>query len=412
MFFKKLNFFRRKKKEVVTEHSELDDKISKIEEESTYDIDSKAIGGLSKHDLKAMKKEEFRNKKIREICDKITSAQAQIQLSIEEFDLTKDRLDDVEKIRNSNEERKKKILHIDSKLKQLSEEKLKYEKSQDSLEIDTSHYLMLERNENIMINEIRKLDGYEREYLDIRSDLHKLEGERGNLNYERQKLLTKKSLLKYYVRLLIIVSIMLFVMFGALAYTGRLNSYVPVLITVAAIAFNTIYVINAIRNNINMLEANRQKENKLIALFNKVKIKYVNSVKVIEYVYRKFDIKNGKQLKVLWERYLKEKDRKFRFDQITELTDIQNETLDLELEKLELGDKKLWRKNIIVFESEPHLKLVEQKLEDKKNDIKKSIETNKLIVTGGMKDIKEILNVHEEYRDEIIDILRECKLFV
>ena len=120
---------------------------------------------------------------------------------------------------------------------------------------------------------------------------------------------------------------------------------------------------------------------------------------------------NPKNVKLI-NLFLKEKDRKFRFDQITELTDIQNETLDLELDKLELGDKKLWRKNIIVFESEPHLKLVEQKLEDKKNDIKKSIEINKLIVTSGMKDIKEILNVHEEHRDEIIDILRECKLFV
>ena len=49
-----------------------------------------------------------------------------------------------------------------------------------------------------MLNEIKKLEEYEKEYLTIRSDLNKLEGERGNLNYERKRLETNKSLLKYY----------------------------------------------------------------------------------------------------------------------------------------------------------------------------------------------------------------------
>ncbi|MBE5934974.1 MAG: hypothetical protein E7262_04200 [Lachnospiraceae bacterium] len=409
MFFKKFNLFKRKKKQDTTGGYE--ENTSKINDLGNEELESK-ISGLSKHDMKAMRKDDYRNKKIREICKNISDAKEEIKVSLEEFSMLKSRLDDVDRIRNSNEERKKKILHIDGKLKQLTEERQKYEKSQDSLEIDTNHYLILEKNETIMVNEIKKLDGYEQEYLDIRSDLHKLEGERGNLNYERQKLLTKKSLLKYYVRLLIIVSIMLFGMFGALLYMDRLNSYVPVLITVAAIALNTIYVINAIRNNVTRLEANRQKENKLIGLFNKVKIKYVNSVKVIEYVYRKFDIKNGKQLKSLWERYLREKDRKFRFDQIMEMTGIQSETLESELDKLELEDKNLWKKNIIVFESEPHLHLVEKKLIEKKDNVKKSIENNKLVVTTGMNDIKTILNSNEAYRDEVIDILRECKLFI
>ena len=60
----------------------------------------------------------------------------------------------------------------------------------DELVIDTAHYVILEKNENNMVNEIRKLEEYEKEYLTIRSDLNKLEGERGNINYERKRLET------------------------------------------------------------------------------------------------------------------------------------------------------------------------------------------------------------------------------
>ena len=407
MFFKKFRLF--KKKEVEPQIDEFDEKLSRINDE--IEENTSNVSSLSKHDLKALKKEEFRNKKIVQICSNITNAKNEIKQSIDEFDKIKNRLNDVEKIRDANDERKKRIIHIVEKINNLTSERAKYEKSQDMLEIDTNHYLILEKNENIMVNEIKKLEGYEKEYLAIRSDLHKLEGERGNLSYERNKLLSKKSLLKYYVRLLIVVSVLLFGMFGFLAYTGKLKSLTPVIIIVGAIALNTVYVINAIRDNVNKLEANRIKENKLIGLFNKVKIKYVNSVKVVEYVHRKFDIHNCKELKLLWERYLKEKDRKFRFNQIVELMGVQNESLELELDKLELEDKQLWKQNTGVFNNVMSLDMIEHKLNDEKNNIKKSIEHNKIVVTTGMKDIKTILNTYEEYKDEIIDVMRECKLF-
>ena len=44
------------------------------------------------------------------------------------------------------------------------------------------------------------------------------------------------------------------------------------LITVAVIAANALYVVYALRRNAYKFEANRVKENKLIGLFNKTKI--------------------------------------------------------------------------------------------------------------------------------------------
>jgi hypothetical protein len=261
-----------------------------------------------------------------------------------------------------------------------------------------------------MNNEIKKLEEYEKEYLAIRSDLHKLEGERGNLNYERNKLNTNRNILKYYVRLLIGISIVLFTVFGFVAYKGDGDVITPVLITVSVIAFNAMYVVSALRKNEHKMEANRIKENKLIGLFNKTKLKYYNSVRLVEYVHNKFEVNNCKELKNYWDRYLKEKDRKFKYGRKSEMIEIQKKSFLKELEEINLQNVSVWKDKFEIFKSGYILKEYEQKLLAKKNDVRQDIEYNKHLVTAGMKNINTIINTSPQYRDEIISILRECNV--
>lgn len=365
---------------------------------------------LTKKELKAFKDEDYRFKKIRDICNQISDANLKTNESIEKYKIICDRIADLSIILNSDDEKINRLQNLAYKISELIEDRVKYEKSKDTLAIDTAHYLILEKNENSMINEIRKLEEYEKEYLAIRSDLHKLEGERGNLNYERNKLNTNRNILKYYVRLLIGISIVLFTVFGFVAYKGDGDVITPVLITVSVIAFNAMYVVSALRKNEHKMEANRIKENKLIGLFNKTKLKYYNSVRLVEYVHNKFEVNNCKELKNYWDRYLKEKDRKFKYGRKSEMIEIQKKSFLKELEEINLQNVSVWKDKFEIFKSGYILKEYEQKLLAKKNDVRQDIEYNKHLVTAGMKNINTIINTSPQYRDEIISILRECNV--
>lgn len=401
MFFK---FFKRKK----------GNRDKEILEENKDDIRSEVLQGdkLSRQELKAMKNDEYRTKKISDLCNQILDSNKRVKEDIIKFTVLSDKLNDMDKIKNANSERKVKLAELVKKIESLSNERQKYEKASDTLAIDTAHYLILERNENNMVSEIKKLEEYEKEYLTIRSDLNKLEGERGNLKYEKSRLLTSKSLLKYYTRLLIGVSLILFSMFGFLAYQGRLSSFIPVLVTVGIITANVLYVVMAIRRNEYKLEANRVKENKLIGLFNKTKIKYVNSIRLVEFVHRKFEINNCRELKMYWDRYLKEKDRKFRFEKNTEMLNFQRKNFMEELNKLDIDNTSVWKDEMYAFKNDKTLLECERRLQNEKKDMKRRIEENKELVKNGISNINAIINSNSKYKDEIIAIMKECNLHI
>lgn len=398
MFFK---FFKRKKKEDTTKVQVEDERKEILED-----------GKLSKQELKAMKNDEYRNKKMSDICNQILESNKLVKEEIIKFTVLSDKINDIEKIKRASSERRQKLSDIATKVESLENERQKYEKASDTLALDTAHYLILERNENNMLNEIKKLEEYEKEYLTIRSDLNKLEGERGNLNYERKRLETNKSLLKYYTRLLIGISAILFALFAFLAYQERLSSLIPVLITVGVIAVNALYVVYALRRNAYKFEANRVKENKLIGLFNKTKIKYVNSVRLVEYVHRKFDVNNCRELKVYWDRYLKEKDRKFRYEKNTEMMDFQKKNFLNELSKIDITNGFAWNDEMKAFKNDKLLAECEKCLQNEKMDMKKRIEHNKELVKNGISNINAIINSNSQYKDEIVAIMRECNLHI
>lgn len=398
MFFK---FFKRKKKEDTTK--------VQVEDERKEILGD---GKLSKQELKAMKNDEYRNKKMSDICNQILESNKFVKEEIIKFTVLSDKINDIEKIKRASSERRQKLSDIATKVESLENERQKYEKASDTLALDTAHYIILERNENNMLNEIKKLEEYEKEYLTIRSDLNKLEGERGNLNYERKRLETNKSLLKYYTRLLIGISAILFALFAFLAYQERLSSLIPVLITVGVIAVNALYVVYALRRNAYKFEANRVKENKLIGLFNKTKIKYVNSVRLVEYVHRKFDVNNCRELKFYWDRYLKEKDRKFRYEKNTEMMDFQKKNFLNELSKIDITNGFAWNDEMKAFKNDKLLAECEKRLQNEKMDMKKKIEHNKELVKNGISNINAIINSNSQYKDEIVAIMKECNLHI
>ena len=48
-------------------------------------------------------------------------------------------------------------------------------------------------------------------------------------------------------------------------------------------------------------------------LQNRVKIRYVNNTNLLDYLYMKYQVSSGKELKVLWDKYKVEKEERRRY---------------------------------------------------------------------------------------------------
>ena len=125
MFFK---FFKRKKKEDTTK-VEVEDERKEI----------LGDGKLSKQELKAMKNDEYRNKKMNDICNQILESNKFVKEEIIKFTVLSDKINDIEKIKRASSERRQKLSDIATKVESLENERQKYEKASDTLALDTAH---------------------------------------------------------------------------------------------------------------------------------------------------------------------------------------------------------------------------------------------------------------------------------
>ena len=141
MFFK---FFKRKKKEDVSKEQIEGDR-----------RDILGDGSLSKQELKAFKNDEYRNKKISDICNQILESNKLVKEDIIKFTVLSDKINDIDKIKRASSERRQKLSDMATKVESLENERQKYEKASDTLALDTAHYLILERNEYNILNEIK-----------------------------------------------------------------------------------------------------------------------------------------------------------------------------------------------------------------------------------------------------------------
>ncbi|TCT14278.1 hypothetical protein EDC18_10674 [Natranaerovirga pectinivora] len=271
-------------------------------EEVTFDIDD----------------ENDRKRYIEAICDDISLAHKQIRIIKPELDEVQSILSDYQKLEKLPDNIKETLIGDVVELIKFREARETYK---ISLNIDP-RLAHLEIYEDHMEEVLLKMNELEARQSLIKRDLEHLEGEKSELNYQRNKINKSRQMVK-------ITSISFFCLFSLfLVIFTMLSSVYNKDVTIGSIGLLIISLIYVLfiyhfkRKSVLRLSKNDKLLKKALEYIKRVQIKYVNNTNLLEYEYKKYKVNTCNELRYLWDQYKKQKEEQEVYRQATNNLDI------------------------------------------------------------------------------------------
>lgn len=376
--------------------------ISKNGEHKKINMNDLSMPLSSKIDYKD---KEARLCHIRDCCEQIINAEKVIEETRIEFGAVTNYVTDVQLVKNHIKDGNKGIVKKAGQITKLNKDNEKTS-VQKNAKISDSQYNLLQPYEDIIPDEIIKLEEYEKHHEDIEDDMRKLEGERGSLKYEHKSIVRKQEFLKLMMTATLMIVIMLTCLYLCINKVLGSDTLLAFLITVAVAAIVALYAAIEGSNNKKRSKLNGAKMNRLVELVNKTKIKYVNSKGVIDYMYTKYGVKSVMELKYLWGQYIIRKQAEEKLERNNQLLDSYSSSLIRELENIGLSDAQVWLHQIDAILDNDKIQQIEKRLIDRRDKLKSTIEYNNKLIEMGRIEIKKIVDINSDYRLEVVAILK------
>ena len=200
----------------------------------------------------------------------------------------------------------------------------------------------MDNYEDVVEDDIKKLTEYEEYQMKIKQDLRQLSGEKNLLLADKQDIIHRQGMLKVLGKCLTALLIATFAMLAVLMACFKVNINVAFVVTVfVTFVFAAIILNEARKNRIDMV-ITEKKGNRAIFLLNRVKIKYVNNVRTLDYMYHKYQVRNAAELSFVRTQYVRAKREWERQRESSIRIHEANQVVLQELRKLEVKDCDIW----------------------------------------------------------------------
>ena len=345
---------------------------------------------------------------VKESCETILNASEIIEEAKIEKSILKIYYEDVLLLDGIPQNNKEEIFSLAKKISSLNEEREEIEKS--SVKIEKDKYEYVRKNEKAISKSIERMTESEKRLSLVKSDLNKLEGEREALKVEKRELKNKLNVLQNTSKLAIILLMIVFVICIILDFVFEFDSQIIILVSIglAIIAALLIFIFHRkILYNIKLTDI---KLNKIISLLNKVKIKYVNVMSTLDYVYEKNKVNSSYELSSLWGNYITSQKDKEIYDKVLDrLYNTGEKLIDL-LSSYNLKEPEIWisgagnmtdESSFQKYKEEIKTQILEKESEIIKNnkDIEDSKENIKKLMQNDNVEPEEIIRIVEQYED-------------
>ncbi len=265
---------------------------------------------------------------------------------------------------------------------------------------------VIEKQEDSIANELRNMKKNEDYNGVIKGDMHHLEGEKGALLYEQEEIIKKQTFLKKMAMTMAVLVISLFALIAALSFAFETSMAIPYILTIVMVAIAVTYIFleeNKSRQELKLIE---RKIHKAINLLNKVKIKYVNNMSLLEYSYEKYDVSSSVELDYIWKQYLIVKENEKKFELNTEKLNQTNDILMEELERYQLSYVEIWTHQAQAILDKREMVEVRHRLNVRRQKLRDNIDYNTKTYIKNKKEILAFMEENKKMQDEIKDILR------
>lgn len=340
---------------------------------------------------------------VTECCQAIQEVDHQIRKIREEYQDVTDSLLDVQKIDRIEHNDRKSLLDAAKNIVKLTKERSLYKAR--NLSISDVMIRRFEPYEDELVDEIKKMYEAEAYQKAIDGDLEKLHEEKKKIRLEKKEIIEKQNALKGIAKVMIFLIISLFVLFIAIYYATETDMTYPYLGTILfAAAASTLVFVESVRNRKGMMLAER-KMDKAVGLLNRVKIKCVNNLNLLEYNREKFGVKDAAEFERLWNEYCKAKEYERKFRENTEQLHYYTEELLSILKEHQIKDCEVWIGQVLAIVDSREMVEIRHKLNTQRQKLREQIAYNEGVKKEFVLSINELIQENPENKQEILDIV-------
>lgn len=318
--------------------------------------------------------EEDYESEVRRICETIDNANLQIKIIRKEYDEVNRFLQDAQIIDTLPAEPKEELVEQAKHILELRKNITNLKKKRT--ELTEFEFGIMEKYEDVLSDEIKRLKREEEYELAIKNDLRKLAGEKAVLKHEEEVELGKKSFLGklgmvsgVVIGLLLIMYLILYMVFDTFAD-------VAFLLTIIGGVFMAFYIFLETDKNSKALKLNAAKENRLISLTNTVKIKYVNQKASLDFSHDKYAVNNVMELEYRYNKYMAYKEDEIKRRKASSTYEFYNNKYKKILAEYRVHDAEVWSYQADAIVDHKEMVEIRHKLNERRQKIRAKLEEN------------------------------------
>lgn len=354
----------------------------------------------------AMQREQL----VRMHCEKIKESTTELDRLEVEYRLVSDSLLDCDAIESFPQLDKEDLGSLAKRIQKL--DFTRFIEKDKKKKLTSTQFLQMQKIENEMPEGSEKLEKAEEYQEKIKRDLMKLNGEKQAYLYRRDELYVGIENAKGMAKICFVALIVCLLILLALKLFLEMDIQIGALlaISIAAIAITVFF--SRFLDYSGELKRVEKDINKLILLQNRVKIRYINNVNLLEYLYLKYKVANGKELKRIWGFYQEEKSEQLQYEKTkTELEFLYKQVLHI-LIRNQISDTSVWLHQTEAFLDAREMVEVRHGLNTRRQKLREQIEYNTKEAESSKVEIKKIVEEYPQYAKKILEIIDDYEKVV
>ena len=265
----------------------------------------------------------------------------------------------------------------------------------------------MENYETVVPEDTRKLSEYEDYQVKIKNDLRQLSSEKNLLLADKRDIIRRQRTLKTIGKCLLAVLIAMGAMLAALLFCFRVDITIPFVATVAFAFVVAAIILNEARKNRIDMVITEKKCNRAIFLSNRVKLKYFNNVRTLDYLRHKYQVRNATELDFVFGQYLKAKKEWARQRESTIQIHENHQILLQELQRLGVKDRDIWFAQANALVEPKEMVEVRHDLNVRRQKLREQLDGNTAIMEECLEEMEKIRDKKPEYAAEVERILSQ-----
>ena len=342
-------------------------------------------------------------------CEQIVATTKEIEEEKKEYRHLTNYLNDIRKIENLTDVQVRELKEAANQIERLDKARERF-KNENRL-LDNLHYRLMAQNAPDVPATIERMQENEVYQDRIKKRMNALEAERTRLTMDKEEYEKKRKQLKLFsVGLLVLMAVLFVLLFYFRSHVGDAVSWIMLFLALA-VSCGATYVFVRLSHSNRKSRKNVRLLNETINLINRVRLRYANVTKAVNYVQEKFRVNSAAELNYYWSRYLLELKRQEQFEKDNSDLEYYTRRFYGTLDDLELYNKTFWNNQFSALIEPAELEKLKNSLVERRSKTRNRMAESTKAVKSERDEIDRLMYEHNYYVPEIMEVIATVDKF-